>query len=353
MKKRGISTVFITLLLFLFLYGCSINEPSETKQYTGTTIEIHFPSVADENIALTPQEIFETISPSVVEVHTYDKDGDPLKLGTGFFINDHGEIVTNYHVIDGASTATVITLDGKTHQIEKVIDFSSDIDIALLSINLQGNAWLEAETTDVKTGDPVYALGSSLGLTNTFSDGIVSFANHEENGVKYIQTTAPISSGNSGGPLVNSFGKVVGINTWGYQNGQNINFAIAISELEKLNDPKNLPVSYFEATESSQMSLGTGIYEFFLDVTFRDGKTTSCTIHTNSTTVGKALYELGIVDGDDFDNGLVDTVFGEKLDWNADQMYWAFFINGEYAINSLDQTPIISGAHYALTATAG
>ena len=96
--------------------------------------------------------------------------------------------------------------------------------------------------------------------------------------------------------------------------------------------------------------LGEGATVFYLDVTDKDNVTSSYAIHTDADTVGAALANLDLIHGD---NGLYDTVFGKTLDWNADHMYWAFYIDGEYAMTGLDETPIAPEGHYALTATAG
>ena len=96
--------------------------------------------------------------------------------------------------------------------------------------------------------------------------------------------------------------------------------------------------------------LGEGVTVFYLDVTDKDNVTSSYAIHTDADTVGAALANLDLIHGD---NGLYDTVFGKTLDWNADHMYWAFYIDGEYAMTGLDETPIAPEGHYALTATAG
>ena len=97
-------------------------------------------------------------------------------------------------------------------------------------------------------------------------------------------------------------------------------------------------------------ALGEGAVLFYLDVTDRDNVTASYAVHTDADTVGAALANLDLIHGD---NGLYDTVFGKTLDWNADHMYWAFYIDGEYAMTGLDETPIAPEGHYALTATAG
>ena len=104
------------------------------------------------------------------------------------------------------------------------------------------------------------------------------------------------------------------------------------------------------AESKAPEELGEGSKVFRLDVTDREGVTSSYAIHTDAETVGAALSNLGLISGE---NGMYDTVFDKTLDWNADHMYWAFYVDGEYAATGLDETPIAEDALYALTATAG
>ncbi len=111
-----------------------------------------------------------------------------------------------------------------------------------------------------------------------------------------------------------------------------------------------------QAPEQSdaQIQIGTGSKTFYFEVTDKDGGTSSYAVHTDADSVGQALLDLKIIDGSDSDYGLyVTTVNGQTLDWDADQMYWAFYENGEYASAGVDQTPITEGATYAFVATAG
>jgi len=102
---------------------------------------------------------------------------------------------------------------------------------------------------DHTVGSVVYALGNSKGMTSTFSDGMITYSNREVDGVRHIQHDAPISGGNSGGPLINIYGEVIGINTWTLLDSQNLNFAIHVSELEKLDYSTPMTVEEFYNTE--------------------------------------------------------------------------------------------------------
>ena len=97
----------------------------------------------------------------------------------------------------------------------------------------------------LQTGETVYALGSSLGLADSFSDGIISANQREIGGQIFIQTTAPISHGNSGGPLIDKYGKVVGITTARIETGQNLNLAVPISSVLKID--RHLPINFVDS----------------------------------------------------------------------------------------------------------
>ena len=194
--------------------------------------------IAKKEKPLSLEEIYQLTFPSTVEVNAKSKTA--TSIGTGFFDDEHGTIITNYHVIDGMTSAVIICADGKEYEVEGVIGYSEELDIAILSTSCLQSVPLVKRTEDVITGENVYALGSSLGLTGTFSQGIVSSSSRMIDGMEYIQITAPISHGNSGGPLLDSEGKVVGITSAGFVDGQNINLAIPIGVLEAVDKTKNI-----------------------------------------------------------------------------------------------------------------
>jgi serine protease Do len=138
-------------------------------------------------------------------------------LGSGVIIRDEGYVVTNYHVVAGASEVDVILSDG-TKAKAKVIGHDDKTDIAVLKIEASGLVAATLGTSsDVEVGEWVLAAGSPFGLTETVTSGIVSAIGRSDVGVTeyedFIQTDAAINPGNSGGPLVNLRGEVIGINT--------------------------------------------------------------------------------------------------------------------------------------------
>ena len=166
--------------------------------------------------------------------------------GTGFFIDDKGTFVTNFHVIDLATAITVEAGSGATYQVTEIVDFSNVYDLAVLRINMDNSPYLEFASDPVRTGEQVWAVGSALGvLTGSFTGGTVSSTNRTYGVIDCIQMDAAISPGNSGGPLVNSYGEVVGVNVASYVSGENLNLAIKPSMLDKLSMDKHWSVSDF------------------------------------------------------------------------------------------------------------
>jgi hypothetical protein len=224
MYKKNFTLQFVVIVSIIFLLcGCSIGE---TK--------------------LSGEEIFEKLSVSTVEIKA---ESDYVSsLGTGFYIDDKGTVVTNYHVIEDCSRANVTTSDGGNYKVTNVLGYNKDLDIAILATSKM-NSPAVIMSDSVTTGETVYVLGSSLGLTGTFSEGLVSTAERIIENNTYIQISAPISHGNSGGPVVNVKGEVIGIASAGFNDGQNLNLAIPISVLNQISCDE--PVSmeeFFELT---------------------------------------------------------------------------------------------------------
>ena len=179
---------------------------------------------------LSAEEIYEKCSPAVFYVELYDKNGNKLGSGSGFFIASDGTAVTNYHVIENAYSARVVTPNSnRMYDVAGVYDYNEKNDWAVIKVDGKNFPYLELETEAVKGGETVYAIGSPKGLQNTISEGLISNVEREIDGVKYIQTSAAISPGSSGGALINKSGKVVGITSAGIEGGQNLNLAIPVS----------------------------------------------------------------------------------------------------------------------------
>lgn len=172
------------------------------------------------------EKIYNLVAPSTVEI-TANSIGY-TNTGSGFFIDDKGTVITNFHVIENCFAASISLYDGTKHPVSEVLGYSKELDIAILATGCACSIPLEFRENPVSTGEKAYTLGSSLGLTGTFAVGNISSATRKISGKNFIQTTAPISSGNSGGPLIDKSGKVIGVTTAGFDDGQNLNLAVPI-----------------------------------------------------------------------------------------------------------------------------
>lgn len=164
--------------------------------------------------------IIETVIPSVVTIRT------DIAQGTGFIITSDGYVVTNYHVMEGAKAATIITSDNKNHDVT-LLGYDQNMDIALLKISGTYKA-LTLDSKKAQVGEKVIAIGNPLGLQFSVSQGIVSAIDRTgPNGIAgYIQTDAALNPGNSGGPLIDNQGKVLGINNFKAGNSESLGFAL-------------------------------------------------------------------------------------------------------------------------------
>ena len=198
-----------------------------------------------ERVVPDAEDVYANLSSSMVEIHTYDKDGKGIALGSGFFLDENGTVLTNFHVMKGAYFAEIVMYDDVKYEVTKIEGYDPNIDLCVIETEAKKTKPVTIFDGVVKTGEQVYTLGSSVGLTGTFSNGIVSTASRIIEGVECIQTTAPISHGNSGGPLVNEFGEVLGVNTFMYTDGQNLNFAVSIKELSNIDRTAMLTMHSF------------------------------------------------------------------------------------------------------------
>jgi hypothetical protein len=187
------------------------------------------------SVQLCAQAVFDAriitrrMLPAVVTIKTFNRSGQPLATGSGFVATANGLIVTNYHVIDKADAATVKFSNGEQTRVEGVVELDADKDFAILKVNaVDLTAAPLGNSEKLEQGEPLVAIGAPLGLSNTVTTGIVSEIRAMD-GRRLIQHTASISPGSSGGPLINSAGQVVGINTFLLKDGQGLFFALPIN----------------------------------------------------------------------------------------------------------------------------
>jgi putative serine protease PepD len=225
LRARRLLPFMLAALAAAVLFGggvlaASILAANDAVQQAAPLPVVKGPAPADQR-AKTIRSIYASVSPSVVRVQVQDNGGEAS--GTGFVIDTGGTIVTNAHVVGGASTAQVRLGDSAATLDARVLGTDASSDLAVLRVDSSKTAHLRpltlADSDSVQVGDLAVAIGYPLGLQRTATSGIVSGvgrAIQAPNGFsidKVIQTDAPINPGNSGGPLLDSAGRVVGVNS--------------------------------------------------------------------------------------------------------------------------------------------
>ncbi len=196
-----------------------INELTDSLIEIDDSLEMELSAIKAKTSSDFSGIIKQTVN-SVVSIKTN------IAQGTGFIISSDGYVITNAHVLAGAKFANAITSDKETKSMV-LVGYNIDLDLALLKI--QGDySYLEFEDSgNTEIGEKVIAIGNPLGLSFSVSEGIISATDRlgANNIPAYIQTDAALNPGNSGGPLINTDGKVVGINNFKIM-GENLGFAL-------------------------------------------------------------------------------------------------------------------------------
>jgi serine protease Do len=261
-KTNRAAVIIAALLLALGggIGGGWIAHLLDDNETTETTIQPS--SKNDGNAITTPGEetiaaVAKAVSPSIVSVLTSSRTtsifNDTIEqegAGTGMIVSKNGYVMTNKHVIQDADTVTVILPDGKTYQHVQVLGSDPLNDVAFLKISGVNDlpAVTLGDSKTIRIGQSVVAIGNALGqYQNSVTSGIISGTGRpvvassngsstgtQENLTDLIQTDAAINSGNSGGPLLNLKGQVIGINTAIAQDAQSIGFAIPIGATKGL-----------------------------------------------------------------------------------------------------------------------
>lgn len=183
-------------------------------------------------------DLIESIEPAVILFDVTTSKG--AVTGSGFLVDSDGIAVTNYHVLDGATKAVARFANGRHVEVAGVLFFDSELDIAIVQLsNTDKLPKLSLATSLPRKGDAAIAFGAPQGLSFSATEGIVSAIRSESDVDKeqwpksgtWIQTSTPISPGNSGGPLLNRRGEVIGVNTFALVAGQNLNFAVSSLEV--------------------------------------------------------------------------------------------------------------------------
>jgi tetratricopeptide (TPR) repeat protein len=201
--------------------------------------------------------LVKSIQPAVATVVVYDVDSNVANIGTGFFIDKTGILVTNHHVLLGKFGAEIRTADGSTYPIKTVVaeDQATDLIKVRVDIPPEKVHWLPVSAEPPLVAQQVVVVGSPMGLEQSVSNGIVSSVREIPGLGTFYQMSAPISPGSSGSPVVNLQGKVVGVATFQFLQGQNLNFAIAgNSVLDLKTDDTGQSLSEWTFKQSNQKS---------------------------------------------------------------------------------------------------
>lgn len=219
--------ILLALIWFAFnLRGRVTSSPQPQSSATPVTSVTTSTSPTPTIAVLSSEEIYKVESPGMLLIETYDDEGRKRGLGSGFSVASDGTTITNYHVIRGASRATVKFADGTVGSVSGVESYDLGRDLAVIQVTPAPSTVLEVGDSDkLQVGDKIVAVGSPLGFQNTMSEGIVSALRN--GGI--IQISAPISPGSSGGAVFDEHGKVIGVSAAQMVAGQNLNFAIPIN----------------------------------------------------------------------------------------------------------------------------
>ena len=189
-------------------------------------------------------DIAETVKPSLVKVIQVGRQG-VAGLGSGFVVRADGLIATNRHVIGDARRIRVETSDGKVEEVTEVFATDVHLDLAILRVARKDLKPLPlGDSEKLRQGDRIVAMGNPEGLAYSVAEGVISEPRREIEGVAMIQVAVPIERGNSGGPLLDRQGRVLGLLTLKSARTDNLGFAMPVNELKKLIEkPNPVPMS--------------------------------------------------------------------------------------------------------------
>lgn len=211
-------------------------------------------TITSVDTSLSATETAKLLSSKSVVIHCYDSEDNEISGGSGFFINDTGHIVTCYHVIENTDKVVAVTNNGVKYVVQNVIHADIDKDLVVLSINKTGSDPVElGDSNAIETGNKIYTYSSPLGISNTLTEGIINNKNVFIEGSYFIQISASISPGSSGGEVVDEYGSVIGIIAGWIIGGQNMNLAIPVSVLKSMliQTPLNQPFADFQEENNS------------------------------------------------------------------------------------------------------
>jgi len=221
--------------------------------------------------------VVKKVLPSVVTIRV--RVGSGGAVGSGFIVSDNGYVVTNEHVVEGGSGEAVVTFADSSTATGKVVGTDPESDLAVIKVDRSGLPAVEfGDSEALQVGDPVVAVGSPLALSNTVTYGIVSALDRpirtstDDGGVRYysaVQTDAAVNQGNSGGPLFDSAGRVIGVNSVigsladDQEKAGNVGLAFAVP----INQAKRVAQDIIDTGKARRTVIGASLDEGFRSVT--------------------------------------------------------------------------------------
>ena len=341
--------------------GTETAAPQQTTQqptqgaYVGSGTKLNIVSApessdttfSDEEDALCLQDIYSSVIDSVVSISSMTSSG--TSSGTGIIMSSDGYVITNHHVITGALVISVLTNDNQ--EFEAALVGSDEMsDLAVLKIDARGLQAAEfGDSSKLRVGDSVVAIGDPLGvqLRGTMTNGIISAINRDltvgDRTMTLIQTNAALNNGNSGGPLINCYGQVIGINTVkmsSYYSAsatvEGLGFAIPISVAKPIID---------ELIENGYVAgrPAIGISGDSLPSYYRTYYRLPEGVYVTSVNEGSDAKAKGIREGD-----IVTAINGEKI-CSIDELNT---VKNQYAAgDEVTLTIYRSGTYYEVTVT--
>ncbi|HNW12984.1 MAG TPA: trypsin-like peptidase domain-containing protein, partial [Candidatus Rifleibacterium sp.] len=205
---------------------------------------------ASQHQAKQPGNEIQKVIDATVQIEIFDKAGSKRGSGSGFIVDPTGIIVTNNHVLNNAASVLIRLANGDTYKDLMVRDFDEVKDLAIIKISGFDLPTVKlGNSSSLKGGEKILTCGFSLGeYANTVSDGLISGVRQNEKGYRYLQISAPISPGNSGGPVISETGEVIGVSTATNLEGQNLNFAVPINYvLGMLENDKKMTLTQYSS----------------------------------------------------------------------------------------------------------
>ena len=245
---RRVRVPLLVLLLAILLgaIGISIRKAGTSEQNSITTAK----PLVDHSPKATQ------LDEAVLMIVGMNAKGSPVSQGSGFILSSDGLAGSNYHVFRGVTRAFAECCNGRKFEILSVEGADLEKDLVVFQLYEVGRTEkpqglphvVFAPSRELKVGQRVIAVGSPQELENTVSDGILS-AIRESDSVRYLQITAPISPGSSGGPVLDSDGHMIGVATFQFEKGQNLNFAVAADYIQPLlNQHFQISIKEFQTT---------------------------------------------------------------------------------------------------------